>query len=362
MLVSIQTSAKELIENYQTARQLGMGGVYVFDEHDGGSFMQNPAYTCSVKGLNWNVFDLGVGLGDIAQFEFYGSNEITSFTSLNSYYGKGFYVGAGGYSSVTLPCFGFAAIYNIVGRFQMHNPAYPQMNTYYVTDYGAKIGGGIPIGPALTFGLAVKRIDRKGGPYTFGPESLAGLSGSSGVQNLVANLGNEGIGYGLDAGFVFRPPLPLNPTLSASWNDAGSMAFTKIAGNDAPERQKDNLVLAATTGVSAFGFGFSTGVEYRHVTDNDEQIGKKIHLGAEVQLAFIDARAGLYQGYPSYGVGINLFFLQLDAALYSIEKGAYPGQTQEQRGQVSLMVDLEFDPNFNLVDSKGKSRRLKQRR
>ena len=89
---------------------------------------------------------------------------------------------------------------------------------------------------------------------------------------------------------------------------------------------------------------------------------KKIHVGAEIQLGFMDVRAGFYQGYFGYRLGIDLWLLQLDAALYTVEKGIYAGQTPEQKLQVGLLFDMEFDPNFKLTETGGKRRKLKQRR
>ena len=142
----------------------------------------------------------------------------------------------------------------------------------------------------------------------------------------------------------------------------GSTAFQQTGGATAPERQKDNLVLGMTVDGSIPFLGMAAGFEYRHISDTGEQIGKKLHLGAEVSLAMFDLRAGFYQGYTSYGLGLDLWLLQLDAAWYQIEKGVYPGQTPDERVQLGLMMNLEFDPNFSLVGAGGKKRRLKQRR
>lgn len=355
--------AAEIFEPFQSIRQLGMGGVYVFDENDGSSFLQNPAYTCFVKGLNWSLLNVAVGVGDAKQATFIQSNPITTATDLNKYYGKDFFLGLGGFSSLALPCFGMAGYFTGVASFKVHNPAYPVLKTFYVSEYGVKFGGGFPLGPNLAFGMDVSRVDRKGGPYDFGPGPISGIRSADEITTLVQSIQNQGVGYGLDLGFVGRfSELVLNPTLSISWKDVGSTQFAKTVGNEAPNRQRDNLVIGSTVGSSFLGFGFAMGLEYRHINDNDEQIGKKLHAGAELQLGFVDLRAGFYQGYYGYGAGVDLWLLQVDAALYTVEKGIYAGQTPEQRAQIGLLMELEFDPNFNLVESNGRKRRLKQRR
>lgn len=325
--------------------------------------MQNPAYTCFVKGFNWSVANLNIGVGDINNYQTWLDHPIQDFSDLTHYYGKRFFVNVAGYSSLSIPCFGASIFTNNFGTFQVHNPAFPTLKTNYITDYGVKVGGAIPLGPFLSLGLDFKRTTRKGGPYDFGPTDLQELQGDNAIQTLTSRFANEGVGYGFDAGLVGRfEDLPFNPTMSLSWKDVGSTAFTKTAGDDAPERQRDNLVLGGGLESSLLGFGFALGGEYRHITDQNEQFGKKIHLGAELSLLLLDVRAGFYQGHYTYGIGLDFWFFQLDAAYYAVETGAYPGQTPERRGQIGLTVDLEFDPNFKLVDSGGKRRKLKQRR
>ncbi|MNL63779.1 hypothetical protein D3C87_1879440 [compost metagenome] len=123
-----------------------------------------------------------------------------------------------------------------------------------------------------------------------------------------------------------------------------------------------NLSAGAAVGFDLPGLDWTFGVEGRHLLDNDVQLGKKLHVGTEVSLPFIDVRAGLNQGYMSYGVGLNFLIFRLDAVSYVEELGVYPGQTADNRYMVGLTVDLSFDANFNFQDNNGKKRKLKQRR
>lgn len=367
-LMSLAAQAAEFYEPFLTTRQMGMGGVYVFDEDDAFSFMQNPAYTCYTEGLNFTVFDIGVGIGDIDSYssltEATGSlPDPDSLDAMSAYYGKSIGLDAGGVVAVTLPCFGMSGFYAATTQFEMQNPAFPSLDLFYLTDYGVRIGGAYPISPVLSFGMDVKRVTRQGGPYTFGAGSLTDLAGDNALSTMAESVENEGIGYGFDAGLVSRfDMVPFNPTVSLSWKDIGGLSFTKTKGTDAPERQKDNLVLGMTIDGSVPLLGMAAGIEYRHITESGEQIGKKLHMGGEISIGMMDFRAGFNQGYTTYGFGLNFWILKFDAALYSVERGAYPGQTPEKRGHLGITLDLGFDPDFNLVDSKGRKRRLKQRR
>lgn len=347
---------------------MGMGGVYVFDEDDASSLMQNPAYTCYTEGLNFTVFDVQVGVGDINSYESLTEAndslpEFESLDGLSPYYGKSLGFDGNGLVAFTLPCFGFAGFYSGTTHFELQNPAFPELDTFYMTDYGIRLGGAVPISKVLSLGLDAKRVTRQGGPYSFGASSLTELTSENALSTLVESVKNEGIGYGLDVGLVSRfEVLPFNPTISLAWKDIGSMSFAKTKGTDEPSRQKDNLVLGLTVDGSLPLVGMAAGVEYRHITDTEEQIGKKIHMGAELSLGFFDFRAGFNQGYTTYGFGLNFWILKIDAALFTVEKGVYPGQTPETTGHIGLILDLGFDPDFNLVDAGGRKRRLKQRR
>lgn len=355
--------AGEIYEGFQTIRQLGMGGVYVFDPHDAGSYNINPAYTCYTKGMNWEILNLGLGINGKSIYDTVrDAGDIDGIEDLAPFYGKPVWLGLGGYSSFTIPCFGMSFFNYGYSTLALNNPAFPVLNMYATYDYGYSIGAAVPLGPNFSLGLAVKRLDRRGGPLSLGVADLVDVDEDY-ITDLISDIKNEGVGYGFDAGLVTRfEELPFNPTVSLSWHDVGSTSFTKIAGTEAPRPQQDNLTLGITVSGDMPLAGFAAGFEYRHITNEDEQLGKKLHMGAELSLALFDVRAGFYQGYTTYGAGVDLWIFDLDAAMYSVEKGAYPGQTPDERIQVALSMDLSFDPNFKLMDFGGKRRKLKQRR
>lgn len=66
-----------------------------------------------------------------------------------------------------------------------------------------------------------------------------------------------------------------------------------------------------------------------------------VHLGTEVALfQFIRLRAGLNQGYVTFGAGVKLLFFDVNVAYFSRELGAYPGADQNQG--ISAAVALRF--------------------
>ncbi len=354
-----KVNAAEFFEYAQSIRQYGMGGVYAFNDDDAGSYLQNPAYSCYLKGFNWTVLDLNAGINGLQVYnDFQGSN-INGIGSLTPFFGKKVWLGLGAQTTFTLPCFGVSIYDSGFLTFLLHNPANPNLDMTYLNDYAFSIGGAIPITPVLSLGLAVKRTTRSGGTALIGTSLLTTASSST----LLDQFSKRGDGYGFDMGLVGRfTALPLNPTISLAWKDVGSTQFLKTTSAEAPERQKDNIVLNMQIGGDIPLLGFRTGIEYRHINDSSEQLGKKLHLGTEISILMFDLRAGFYQGYYTYGLGLDLLFAQLDVALYSIEKGAYPGQSKDERIQIGLNFNIGFDPSFNLIEIGGKKRNVKQRR
>jgi len=67
---------------------------------------------------------------------------------------------------------------------------------------------------------------------------------------------------------------------------------------------------------------------------------KKLHLGLEADFKILKLRTGLYQGYPSFGIGLDLWFLELDYAYWGRELGRYPGQIPEWNHMLSLRLSF----------------------
>jgi hypothetical protein len=70
-------------------------------------------------------------------------------------------------------------------------------------------------------------------------------------------------------------------------------------------------------------------------------VWKLIHLGTEVKLVnMISLRAGLNEGWLSAGLGFDLFFFKLDAAIFTEELGKHPGD--QPRTGIVLEAAIRF--------------------
>jgi hypothetical protein len=66
---------------------------------------------------------------------------------------------------------------------------------------------------------------------------------------------------------------------------------------------------------------------------------KMLHAGAEIRLAsFFAARAGLDQGYLTFGAGLKLFFLDLNLGVFTRELGTHLGDIPNAGVTVDLAL------------------------
>ncbi len=363
LLLAQTASAAAYKEWWSSARGMGMGGAYTSVVRDADAIFLNPAALARSSGVNWTVIDprLGVnGLGVMEEYSAFSESEnIAEY--VDSRWGEQTWFGGGVKSAVTFPYFGMAAFAASDLTMFAENPANPIVNLEYSADYGAVIAGAIDIVPTImSVGLSGKRITRVGTSYPLRASTIADLD----EDQIQSELKNRGSGYGLDAGLLLTVPSPIKPSFAMVYKNIGYTAFNHEGGNRAPARIAPDLTIAGSLEIDAALITLTPSFEIKYVTDQESQIGKKLHLGLEVDLPLIDIRAGLHQGYYALGAGFDIGVMRADLATYGVELGEYPGQHEDRRYMVQIIFDIGFDlGNFSGKDSKtGKRTRLKQRR
>ncbi len=363
LMISTTSFAQSLSEFARNARSLGMGGVYVPFVDGADAVFYNPAALGKVQGLDIKAAEVGVSLNSLSKEDIDALQNFnpSDSSTYNSLFGKRVWVQATGKSAIAVGNFAIGYLNDIETSLELHNPSYPQFETYFRQDVGYYLGYAINIGPGTYLGTAVKRVDRWGGVKQ--ELSMTDVSNASSFSDIGAYFDDKGQGYGVDLALQTTVDLPLlKPNVALVWQDVGNTAFRKTAGDDSPPHITQNLILGAGVTLDLPGLDLAFGGEARHLLEPDIEAGKKLHLGAEISLPIIDIRAGYSQGYLSYGAGINLFILHIDAVSYTEELGAYPGQTADNRYMISVGIDLAFDADFKFTDNQGKRRKLKQRR
>lgn len=357
LFLSFNTFAIELFQTGQTTRQIGMGGTSIAWARGADALFFNPAALARVNGFTFKMVEFGPGVStnstDLAQ----SFSSSFSQQDINELYGEKVFADATGYTGVVIPYFGVGGYSNNTLLMSFNNPSFPTFNVDFVSDYSYVFGAAIPINDHFSLGLSGRHVKRWQG---YSDILVSSLVGNNAEDVLRANLLNRGKGNALDLSALYTIKGNWTVDLAAVWKDVGDTKFnaTQSVG---PDRQENNLIFGLSAQKEIGLMSWTNAIEYKFVR-NSGDITKKIHLGTELSLAFVDLRAGYNQGYLSYGVGLDLWLLQIDLAKYTAELGASAGQTRSDRYQASVSLMLDFDSSFKLTNSDGKKRRLQQRR
>lgn len=154
---------------------------------------------------------------------------------------------------------------------------------------------------------------------------------------------NKGRDLGLDLGVQYKLPdsVPWDPRLGLSLNNAGGLNF----GEAGRIPQTLDVGVAARPPSEALA-SVTLSAEYTdllHRIEADNDPWKRTRLGLRWQTrprwgTGFAASAGLYQRLPTLGLEFRLPLLQLSAATYAEEQGAYAGQDPERRYVIGLEV------------------------
>ncbi len=274
------------------------------------------------------------------------------------------YVKLGLTPTVKLGNFALSGIFNNTTSLVLQNKIYPEMNIDYrydkgfVAGYAHSIGGGqsgtrhgtkFRPGYRLSLGASVKHISREGlnGQFDlFGTKLLNVIeNGASEINEIKEQLGySTGSAWGFDFGMDYE-------LIRKSFTFATSISILDVA-NTRFKKEKGTRDIAAQEMLvnwgAVFGQRFGPFFSYNftfdlHPLNEDIDIGRKVHMGAEINVLMFSVLFGMSEGYPSYGVGLDLTPFKLLAGFYSVELGTNYKQVEGKRAFLSLnLLDFSF--------------------
>lgn len=338
--------AKPYQRFYTGVRPIGMGGAFVAVSDDRNTIFYNPAGLSRIDGLTLGILNPAAGVGensldmysDADDTDMDDTGEVTDL--LRKYTGDNLHL----YASVT-PHLGFriknfgvmVSAFGIVSTDSyVRNPVYPELHVNARADIGGigGVGFAVPGVKGLRAGAAFKSISRESINQVYTPAQIA----ADDFEDMMDDDKVSDTGTGLDVGIIYTLP----------W-DRFFQTDIALSGQNIPEIEFDNgdkLATEWTAGVALkkeFGpVSVLAALDYRDFTnslDEDEDLGKRIHMGAEIKfMDLIAVRGGFNQGYPTLGASLDLWVLKFDAAMYSEEVGAYAGQKEDKRymGQLTI--------------------------
>lgn len=342
--------AGELPIFYKGIRPLGMGGAFTAVADDENAMFYNPAGLNGIKGfggvsiLNPYVEaskNIKPFYNDVKNLADASGADQTRLASqlLEDWLGKHLHLRAGMFPNVTMHNFGIGFLGQASFDGEVHNPlsgpgprgrgTLEVRGGYDLALVASGAYGFTVMNNPLMVGVTGKLINRRLLDKAYTTRDLVEQNGI----DLSGDLKN-GNGIGFDLGAIYSLPVFLEPAVGLSLQNIGDVNM----GDAGKLEQQLNLGAALHPPI---GFGkllvaFDI-VDLTNQLGEDHDLAKRLNLGLEYKLPVILAlRAGLHQGYPSYGLTADLWFMKLSYAYYIEEIGAYAGQLPDRRNMAQI--------------------------
>lgn len=342
----------DVFDSTLSVRGVGMGGAYAAVVNNADALFYNPA-GLSRAGMYWTIADPNFGIGNTAAIldlvDSSGSSSGSFADTLSGIYGEPVWLGGGAKTAIVFPFFGAAYYQQINFELLLENPVYPNLNVKGYWDKAAVMGFAFPIVPGFVYGgVNIRRVSRMGADTSFTGATLSNLD----ADDIIDQIQNKSMGYGVDFGMNLVIPAPfVKPIFSFVWKNVGTTSYRSENSSISPPSDKEDMIIAAAVEMDVPLVKITPSIEFRGLNNTDEQIGKKIHMGLELDLPLLAVRGGFYQGYYTAGLGLGLGPLSFDLATYAVERGAYPGQHEDRRFVFQLAIDIGVGIGFNIFDN-----------
>ncbi len=357
--VSVATAGSyEYPHIYKSPRVMGMGGANVAIGGGFDSVFYNPAGLTRMPEYNWEVNVLGLSgtvgedtldFVDDLNDAFDEEDDLTAVNDvLKDYRGKHIHFDAANLSSVAKNAeklaFGLGGLASVVSDSIPHQGFGEDglLEMHASMQYGGIGGVAYRVSDQLSVGASVKLINKEVVDHFFTATEI--IEHEDDLEDYFTDeLKEDGTGVGVDAGIIyeFMQDSKLKPAVGVSIQNIGDMDF----GDAGTIPMTVNVGASATVNLPVLQ-EMVVGIDYVDAFNNyeqDDDIGKRVRLGGEIGIidnTVITAavRAGLYQGYPTFGADLRLFMVALSYTTYAEEVGAYAGQDDDRRHMVSLNV------------------------
>ncbi|MGD9223952.1 MAG: conjugal transfer protein TraF [Desulfobacteraceae bacterium] len=345
LFLSSHAFAKAYPNFYRGLRPLGMGNAFTAISDDENALFYNPAGLAEISSFSLGLINPIIELSEGSIDLYNDSEDIDTDDSGQVADLLSKYVGEHQHARVSLfPYAGFpvaqcGVMIGYLGQAtldaEIRNPVWPEVETSYIVDHGilAGIGGRIP-SSKIRIGAAVKYINRESLDETYTAADIADDNFDDQFEDDLEN----GSNLAFDLGVLYTPPFdwPVETHIGLTIQNLPEMDF----GQAQDQQTQTNIGLALE---KRFGnYKLLGALDYRDLTsaiEEDDDIPKRLHMGVELQLPkILSVRAGLNQGYVTYGLTLDIWLIKLDFAAYSEEVGAHAGQREDRRyvGQLTI--------------------------
>lgn len=340
--------AKPYPSFFRGVRPLGMGGAFTAVADDENALFYNPAGLSKMSRLNIGIFNPVIGISekmidlisDAGDIDMDATGEVSAL--LRKYIGEHQH-----FQAALFPHVGFnvANVGVMIGglaqgtiNMDIRNPVWPEAHVDMITDYGMLGGAGLKLPferlVGLRAGAVLKFISRQSLSQIYTATDMAAEDFSDRLDDDL----HSGSGIAADLGLMYTLPfVPMVDTTVA-------LAIQNIPEMDMGDATDIKTQYNFGVGVekSFKVFSIIGAFDYRDITGNigeDDDIAKRMHLGAEVKLPKILAvRTGFHQGYLTAGATIDIWVIKFDFATYAEEVGAHAGQRMDRRYIMQITI------------------------
>jgi|UniRef100_A0A7C3LWZ8 hypothetical protein len=319
---------------YQGVLPLGMGGAFTAVADDENAVFYNPAGLDNIQSSSFKILNVSTDATYPGLFSLYsdinndskqtGTAQDAAFiNTFNSVANQSFYARVGDYSNYTTHDFSIGLLSNN----QIQGTPSAVATTSNLASLAALSDTGIVISGAMGFFNHHLQIGGTlmGLNQMFVDIPQLSVAQASNLQSTINSNLTHGLGILGNIGAIYHFDLPLNPTIGAAVENIGTASFG----------QAGSLPQLINAGVGLdpdIGFGrLLVDVDYDDVTNYLYYTGDSLwlhtHVGIQYQFpAILTLSAGLYEGYPTVGFGLDLWAFEINGSYYTEEAGVVPGQ------------------------------------
>jgi hypothetical protein len=342
--------AAELPVLYKGIRPQGMGGAFTAIADDENAMFYNPAGLDSIKGFGGaailnpyieasrKINSFYRDLKDIANESSDTEQANLAAQFMQDWLDKHMHLRSGLFPNVTFHDFGIGVLGQVNADGEVQNVLGEDTlfvrGVYDLALIASAARGFDLFNNPLKVGITGKLIYQQSIDQSYTTTDLVQNNGIDLREGL-----NNGTGIGIDMGAIYSlstVSTVLEPTLGLTVLNIGDVDM----GDAGTLEQQLNLggALKAPVGSGKLLLALDV-MDLTSQLPDDEEFWKKVHAGAELHFPILlSIRAGVYQGYPSYGFTVDLKNLKASYAFYVEQLGPGSAQNVDRRNMIQIAL------------------------
>ena len=344
-IVSSQVHAAFERDSYRDIRLLGRGNAAIADVTGGAAAFYNPAGLADTSTFSFIPLDFTLGgnknvVTSISSVTSLTSSDETLSQKFSPLLGKPLALQGTFFPHVAVPHFmiGFYDYADI--NIEYRDPVFPRLDLQARNDWGLILGGGLNITPQIQVGASVRYMKRKGFDEVLNMATVLNLTGA-----YLLEIMEEGEAFGFNLGTRYTQRIGKSSWIAGGVvvEDYGGTKFRNADRGPLPETQAQKFNVGL-----GYGFLIPKGelkflFDVKELGDSEKSSTKKIFMGTELNVPFVNLRLGLFQGYWTAGLTTSIIpFFDLDVATYGEELASAAGLREARYWMIGFRTGLDM--------------------